>query len=481
MIWSEFAGVFRAALVLGLFEAPGTCVGDARVQSEGQLMPTEFKYRGDFVTDCTVPGEGKASGYLPAQPLSGAVRASANHWLFTYATLETSGWDLPRAIIVQIRRDRPDGPVVREVILADRDEAVDPLARGEKLLKAVGSAKVFGVPSGAKIAGRVPRHAGLFVARWYRKVFYPAEDGPINPATGRDRWPEGQVIANTIPPSEWVHFRFDPQRETIDMLGSVSPFVPTAYEADPLHPEATGLLGGMLTALPTDEAATQWHDIGTIRRKQRGSADATLHLIAQRFTYDAERDRYRFETVGEPFGPIERHLSEASLARAADRWIVAARSNRIDGSTLWFVSDDPNRWPSEPAAVTPVSWGPRTLWRCGDGRLRLFAGDRDRSPYGEKRNPLYAWEVDLVGGLPRVGEPTVVFDAAAHDIPFDRPFADFAQVLEPMGRIQPVVFRLIDSKMTTGGGIASRAALAAAGIHRVDLVYEAPAEPEWVF
>lgn len=444
-------------------------------------MIERIQYRGGFVTDCSLAGEGKASGYLPTQPLSGAVRASEHHWLFTYATLETSGWDLPRAIIVQIRRGGPDGQIVREVELAGRDETFDPLGRGDRLLKAVGSGKVFGVPCGARIDGRAAAHAGLFVARWYRKAFLPSDDGPLNPATDRDRWPEGRMISQAMAPAEWVHFRFDPQRETIDLLESARPFVPTACEADPTAPQARGLLGGMVAALPVDDQATQWIDIGTLRRTPPDRDEAAHQLLAQQFLYDPQRGRYHFETVGEPFGPIDRHLSEASLARSADRWIVAARSNRIDGSTVWFVSDDPTRWPAEPTTVTPLSWGPRTLWRCGDGQVRLFAGDLERSPYDQKRNPLYAWDVDIEDGGVRLSEPAVVFDAAAHGIPFDRPFADFVQLLEPTGSTQSAVFRLIDSKMTTGGGKSSEAAFAAAGIHRVDLGYDRSAEATWTF
>ena len=107
----------------------------------------EVRYLGPLISDTGVAGETKADGVIPAHPGGGCIQASQDRWIVFFATLDTRGWDSNRSILYQVRKEAPDGPVVREGVIESCREDWDPLGRGDKLFKSCGMPIAFGVGS----------------------------------------------------------------------------------------------------------------------------------------------------------------------------------------------------------------------------------------------------------------------------------------------------------------------------------------------
>jgi hypothetical protein len=129
-----------------------------------------------------------------------------------------------------------------------------------------------------------------------------------------------------------------------------------------------------------------------------------------------------------------------------------------------------------------TTWGPRHSYRCADGVLRIFQNDQGLSPHGDKRNPLYAFEVD-----PETldySDPVIVFDAR-DELPFETPFCDMSKLCPAQGNKQLLVFRVIDDTQTTDREPPSADAeaewLAAAGVHAVEFTYDNVEPEQWTF
>src|SRR6185436_1782610 len=67
-------------------------------------------------------------------------------------------------------------------------------------------------------------------------------------------------------------------------------------------------------------------------------------------------------------------------------------------------------------AHAPACQRPRTAYVCGDGRLRLFAGEAKSSPSHNPRDPICGWDVDPDDAF-RVTERRVIFDSRAAGLP----------------------------------------------------------------
>ena len=175
-------------------------------------------------------------------------------------------------------------------------------------------------------------------------------------------------------------------------------------------------------------------------------------------------------------------VGETSISRFNSYWVVAARSFNIEAGTVWYRTDDPFSGLGEPVVRTG-SVCPRHSFRCADGVLRLFINDRKRSPYNDKRNPLYVFEVDPETFA--YSEPRVVVDLRAEGIPFPNPFADMAKLCPHQGDRQLLIFRTIDRQMTAdpqpGEAPLTEAAMAAGGIHYAELRYSEAMPETWTF
>ena len=106
-----------------------------------------------------MPGEGRATGAVPAHP--NGIRVGRERWLVLYATRCFRGVDDDFSICWQLRRGAPVGEVVREGILARSADDWDALGDGRRWVRQHGHPVAFGVPKGALI-GAARRRRGTF-------------------------------------------------------------------------------------------------------------------------------------------------------------------------------------------------------------------------------------------------------------------------------------------------------------------------------
>ena len=168
-------------------------------------------------------------------------------------------------------------------------------------------------------------------------------------------------------------------------------------------------------------------------------------IAALKYRFNPRLGLYEWVETGPRAGGEGLGLGEASLARAADSWIVAARSHEGKGEVQWFRTEDPFRSLPPPVAGDLAPQSPLCLYRCPDGKLRLLTGNPALSPHRNARDPLYCFEIDVDAGF-RSREARVVFDSVATGLPIrveSVPRVDFGKLLPHMGgRFQHVLHRV---------------------------------------
>src|SRR5207244_13056432 len=75
-----------------------------------------IKNQGEFIRECTLPGETRRDDVVPRH--ANAIQLSSARWLVIYSTHGYRGVDDERSIVYQVRRDAPDGAVLKEGFVA---------------------------------------------------------------------------------------------------------------------------------------------------------------------------------------------------------------------------------------------------------------------------------------------------------------------------------------------------------------------------
>ena len=75
----------------------------------------KLHHEGLLVSECTLPGETHNDDVYAAHP--SGIQASRDRWLILYATRGMDGWDSDRSTVYQLRRNAPDGPLIKEGML----------------------------------------------------------------------------------------------------------------------------------------------------------------------------------------------------------------------------------------------------------------------------------------------------------------------------------------------------------------------------
>jgi hypothetical protein len=238
----------------------------------------------------------------------------------------------------------------------------------------------------------------------------------------------------------------------------------------------------MSPPVAADDSCLTWCECDTFAPDPDAEGYGHGQLAPVEYAWNADTGLYEWTRVGALHMARGRAIGESSISRWGDTWLIASRSNHIDGSTVWYRTDDLFAGMGEPI-LRPCSAGPRISFRCADDVLRLSYNDRPLSPYGHNRNPLHMVEVDP--NTLEAGKPIEVLDACKEKIPFEIPFVDMAEPGPAQGNRQIVTIRTLDKTLTTDPDIRDPAlaakALAAAGIHYVELEYADDVAPAWVF
>jgi len=368
-------------------------------ESAGGTTPTSniaaVEPQGVLIDDCTLPGERKQDLAFPAHP--SAMQLSHNRWLVLCATRGVRQHDDDRSIVYQLRADAVTGPVLKEAFFQQTTDDWEPFDDGAKYVCLLRHPMGFGVPKGAIINGRLAPHDNHFVALWTRSA-----GGRLDPATGTYQY-ESSVHDSTLE-GVWCQFRLNEDASDIEIIQAPTKLRQKGFETGPAfcrHEQAKYMITSLVPPVPFDDACKEW----AMTMNLSGA------MAAIKFRYNHEADLYEWVETGPTVtGNDEFSLSEPALAKADDAWIIGVRVRQIAlqrgpdwagsrhrdcGHTGWIRTADPFGDMSFPSIVSdPNRQAPMTLFRCADGVLRMFSGDFTNSPYQQRRDPLYCWDVN---------------------------------------------------------------------------------------
>lgn len=385
----------REMIVRSASVAFGTSLGlssfchNANAQEVNQLR---VDHKGMFIRDCSLPGESRRDDVFPAHP--NGMQVSRNRWLIYYASRSVRGGDDDRSIVYQLRRDTPDGEVIKEGFLEPCIDNWDPFNEGARYIKQNGSPVGFGVPRGAMIDGQPAPHGNLFVVKW-RIVGLKLDRQTGRIIHDKDLWRRTQGV-------EWVQFRLTPNEDDIEIVQPVRSMRQKNYETGEkfCSADVNWMNQTFIQPVPFNDDATEWVDCNHF---DRGRVSALKHK------YNTERGIYEWTETGSSL--YDRPVFEASIVRWENEWLIAARNPNGAGGVPWIRTDDPFSNKSKPQYIgQPKTGVPRTLYLCNDGVLRMFSGEGISSPYKDYRNPLFCWDVDPENNFAMTNR-RVVFDA----------------------------------------------------------------------
>lgn len=348
-----------------------------------------------LIEDCSLAGERKADGVYPAHP-SGLL-VSRNRWLILYATRALRGHDDDHSIVYQLRADAVDGPVLKEGMIDRGVDDWDVKGDGHKVVRRARHPMAFGVPQGALIDGRPAPHANVFAVQWCTEA-----GGELDPATGNVHY--DPKLANGSHTVWMCQFRLNRAQDDIEIVQSPRPLRQKGYESGPAFCSAASakiMIQSLVPPVAFNAARTEWAGVNDL-------GDAGISAL--RFRFNAESGLYEWVETGPGVLENERYaFSEGSLVQLDQGWLVGIRARRKNaappdwaggtardrGDTAWLRTAHPFREMPAPVVVQdPNRQGPMTVYRCADGVVRLFSGDFTNSPYGQRRDPLYVWDVN---------------------------------------------------------------------------------------
>lgn len=443
----------------------------------------KLEHRGRLIEDCTLPGERKADNVSPRH--ANALQLSVDRWLIVYSTHGYRGVDDERSIVYQIRRDAANGAVLKEGFLSQgRADWFPPefdrsfLKPNQTLYKQHGHMTAFGVPHGAKIDGRTPPHAGLFVAKWRtrgrilnRDTNY-LEHATVGPRDGRI----GQGV-------EWVQFRLNAAGDDLEILQTARPLRQAGYLDGPKFTAADDvewMNQSFVPAVPFNAEATEWADVNAFDGGR---------IAALKYRFNPTTKLYEWVEIGPRLSEPGGHIHEAGLSRVGDVWIISARRQRAAGVAWFRATDLFAEAPTPTLPAEPKCNAPLTHFVCADGVLRLFTGDASVSPHRNARDPLYMWDVDPAQNFAATNRRTIL-DGVAAGLGIRKEVVtkiDFCELFPHHGRTQLVVYgvsaRGYDFPYVNRTDIPPLEAAdkAALGLYYSEITYRNEPPPRWSF
>lgn len=351
-----------------------------------------FFYKGILMSDTTIPGEQKKDNAQPSNAVCWPLSRTRYIWIYVITTFQ--GADSVRAIAYQIRRDTPDGALVREAILSPAVERWDAFNNGEHFFKQQGHGKVFGVPKGAVDKnGRLLPANNVFCAMWYQVP------RPIDRQTGRLLLIKDAKAVNAQASHEAhtrlgsVQFRLNDAEDNIEFITPLTVLSQKGYESGEvfcsLGHEVTGVNHWYTPLMPFNESCSQWVDVRHFY--PRGVAATMME-------FNPKLGRYEWVKTGGLTVLKKGAMIECFINKLGAEWIIGARGFKEGAGTetIWFKTRDLFAGLGEPI-LTPSPGAPhanRSGYVCADGVLRILGGNLATSPFKWSRNPQYCWDVD---------------------------------------------------------------------------------------
>jgi len=403
-----------------------------------------------------------------------------------FATLDPQGWDAVRSIIYQIRADAPDGTLIKEGLIQSCRSGWDPFNEGISLRKSHGSPFAFGVPKGALLHEKPMPNENVFVLKWSRRALLEREGKLFTAALHKDVRLEGMSYVPRLFRTEWLQFKLNDQDDDIKIVQSKRVLRQKGYEeGDAFCSLGTGYFHNhaMTPPVAEDSSCSTWMACDTF---DMAPGDRFTHgrIAPVAFTWNPQTRLYEWTRTGSTTGVDGQVIGESSVSRFGDDWIVAARCYKTCAATVWYRTDDLFSGLGEPVIIEKNRrWQcPRHSYKCADGQLRIFMNNREWSPHFDRRNPLYAIDVDLETF--EYTDRKVVSDARVEGLPFEEPRFDMSKLCPNQGNRQFIHFRAIDKFITSntefqGTDEARAQIMAAAGIHYAEILYEGDIPDPW--
>ena len=416
---------------IALFSAAIAFLGNAHADPPAGDIES-IEHFGEFIHECTLPGETRADDVVPRH--ANCIQLSATRWLVIYSTHGYRGIDDERSIIYQVRRDAPDGAVMKEGFLMRgvagwKPEGFDPstLGPGETLYKQHGHMVAFGVPKGALIGSKPAPHANLFVVKWRvaARVLDPKAETLVHRKEAKADARMGQGV-------EWLQCRLNDREDDIEVLQPVTLMRQKGFETGAAFcsGQVEWINQSFCPAVPVNADCTEWADANHFDGDR---------VAALKYRFNPQTQHYEWIEMGPLLGAKGKRFFEASLVHLPDGWVLAARG---EGESGWSRSRNPwESWPPVTFINDPRVNSPMTVFRCADGVMRLFTGDPAVSPTHNGRDPLYCWDVRADDGF-KTGNRREILSTATGKLPI-RPASaaklDFAELFPLHGRTQIVV------------------------------------------
>ena len=431
-----------------------------------------------LIGECTLAGERRADDVVPAHP--NGIQVSRDRWLLVYATRGFRGVDDDRSIVYQVRRGAPDGPVLKEGMLACADADWDPFGDGKKLcFKQHGHPVVFGVPKGARIDGKPAPSAGVFAAK--RRIVGRLLDKQRDYLERASADPDLQTFTQGV---QWVQFRLNAAEDDIEILQPVAALCQKGYEGGPAFFAAdVGWMNQTFTPpVPFNRQGTAWADCNHFDKG----------IAVLRYTFNPKRGLYEWTALGPVLADRKWDPGEASLARFGDEWVIAAR---VSSSGVGWVRTG-----------TPLPPCPRALYakdppaggcaRPSSARTACCDCSAATPPPRPARTPATPSTAgtSIRPTTSRLPTACAIFDSVQAGLPIrpaSQPKVDMCKLLPPLGRTQTVVYRVIPRSLgrpyegysgkPSGIPIINKEEKECAGIYYSQITYREVAPPLWEF
>jgi hypothetical protein len=288
---------------------------------------------------------------------------------------------------------------------------------------------------------------------------------------------------------EWLQFRLNEDETDIEVLQSIKQFRQKGYEvAEDVcdHPGARHINQVFVPAIPFNGECTEWVDLCYYGKRGRERRFGTMAPVKHRF--NPQTGLYEWVETGPPISDEKKILFEGSVVRVGNEFLIAPRvASREPSYHAWVRTPDPFA-PGADVCFTPAGSGvPVTAYRCADGVPRLFTGDARISPYGQGRNPMYCWDINVDDFS--LANRHVVFDPViAKILPGEIPqnlCVDFCKCLpHPGGKEQTLVFRVKTFNLNHQRGRTkpmTEAQMGVCGVHYATVHYREDHPPTWEF
>ena len=402
----------------------------AAEKTSGSIV--SIQHQGMLVRECTLEGETRKDGVVPRD--GNGLQLSRDRWLVVYNTHGWRGVDDERSIVYQVRRDAPDGPVLKEGwLVRTRNDWLPPGVAappaGKSYVKQHGHMVAFGVPKGAFIDGKPAPHANVFVAQW--RVVARVLDVPANRL---EKTYYDPALHDKTQNVEWLQFRLNDSDDDLEIVQPIRVLRQKGFENGPAFCSAkdvTWMNQSFCPPVPFTRDCTEWAECNHFDKGR---------IAALKFRFDPKSRLYEWVATGPFFMEEKATFSEASLLHTATEWLVAARTSK--GVVAWGRSDDPfARWSKATFTKEPSVSAPLTAFQCADGVVRLFTGDKATSAQKYDRDPLYCWDVQPEREF-AVTNRQMLFDSLAAKLGMRkvvRPKIDFCKLFPHQGKTQLAV------------------------------------------